>query len=67
LWPLFPILCIALFWGVLIFFGRRFVWRRDHELAGRRSGESVLAERYARGEIGEEDYRQRLAVLRERR
>ncbi|HEX2090061.1 MAG TPA: SHOCT domain-containing protein [Actinomycetota bacterium] len=32
-----------------------------------RSGEAVLAERYAKGEISEEEYRQRKAVLREGR
>lgn len=42
------------------------LWRREHEWRGRGSGEAVFAERYARGEISEEDYRQRLAVLRER-
>ncbi|MBA2273203.1 MAG: SHOCT domain-containing protein [Actinobacteria bacterium] len=31
------------------------------------SGEAVLAERYARGEVTEEEYRDRLAVLRQRR
>jgi putative membrane protein len=63
-WPLIPILWFALFWGVVIFFGRRFWWRREHEWRGRGSGEAVLAERYARGEISEEDFRKRLAVLR---
>jgi putative membrane protein len=58
LWILFPLL----FWGTLIFFlvtrGRRFgpSWR---------SGEAVLAERYARGEIDADEYRNRLATLRE--
>jgi putative membrane protein len=63
--PLIPILWIGLIFA-FVFFGRRFWWRREHEFHGRASGESVLAERYARGEISEEDYRQRLAVLRER-
>ena len=56
-----------LFW-VLIIAGLFYVFRRrpyhwhEHD-----SGESVLAERYAKGEISEEEYRQRLAVLRESR
>lgn len=65
-WPLIPILWIAFFWGLVIVLGRRFWWRREHDLRGPGSGEAVLAERYARGEISEEDYRQRRAVLRER-
>jgi putative membrane protein len=61
-WPIFPILWFALFWGALIFVGfrvRRGWGRRD-------AGEVVLAERYARGEISVDEYRERLAVLKER-
>mgnify|MGYP001102485429 FL=1 len=58
--PLIPFL-FFLFWvGVVVFFGRR--WRREP----RRSGEEILAERYARGEITEEEYRERREVLRRR-
>lgn len=35
--------------------------------AGSAGAEQTLAERYARGEIDEGDYRARLAVLKERR
>lgn len=59
LFPLFWILVIGLF----IFVARR-TWRRNHEWATARGGESVLRERYARGEIDESEYRQRLRVLR---
>lgn len=60
LWfPLFPLLFFAL-WVVIATFGRR--WRRSH----RHSGEAVLAERYARGEIDEAEYRERQAVLRQK-
>jgi putative membrane protein len=62
-WPIFPIFWI-LFWGVLIFAVFRFRARR---WAGGPSGESVLAERYARGEINENEYRERLRVLKEHR
>jgi putative membrane protein len=61
-WPVFPIL----FWGLLvaglIFWARRRPggWHRGP------SAEAVIAERYARGEVSEEEYRTRLAVLRER-
>lgn len=58
--PLFPLLFLA-FW-IFVFFavGRR--WRHSD----RRSGESVLAERYAKGEITETEYRERRDVLRKR-
>ncbi len=60
---IFPLLFWVLIFGAIFFFARR---RRDwHEWHGVRSGESVLAERYAKGEISEEEYRQRKAVLRE--
>jgi putative membrane protein len=59
IFPLFWILVIGLF----IFFARR-TWRRNHEWATARGGESVLRERYARGEIDESEYRERLQVLR---
>ena len=64
-WPRF--LLFPLFWilviGLFIFFARR-TWRRNHEWATARGGESVLRERYARGEIDETEYHQRLDVLR---
>lgn len=53
--PFFWILLI----GLCIFAGRRY--RLRHSPA---SAEGVLRERYARGEIDETEYRQRLEVLR---
>lgn len=47
------------------FGGRWFGWRRAWPVDDRASGERVLGERYARGEIDEQEYRQRMAVLRE--
>ena len=61
-WPFFPIvpiLIIALVWF--------FVGRNRGRLAARRAGETVLAERYARGEIDEHEYHQRRTVLRRRK
>jgi putative membrane protein len=54
----FPLLWIALFVGAFFLFrGRRDRWRTQ-------SAESVLAERYAKGEISADEYRQRLDVLK---
>jgi putative membrane protein len=55
-------LWIFLLWGVVaFFFWRRRGWRG---VPGA-SGEAVLGERYARGEITEDEYRERLRVLKE--
>ena len=61
-WPIFPLFWI-LFWGVALFALFRFRRARGpwHHA---RSGESVLDERYARGEITEDEYRERQSVLR---
>jgi len=63
LWPLIP-----LFWiGILILFARFVVWRGGAGPWGRRYAgpdpQTILAERYARGEIGLEEYRERRANL----
>lgn len=60
--PIFWILLI----GFFIFFSRRMYWR--HRVQGDpASAEGVLRERYARGQIDETEYRQRLEVLRANR
>ncbi len=66
-WWIFPLLFwVLIIGGILFLFGRRrHAWHAWHDWQGVRSGESVLAERYAKGEISEEEYRQRKAVLRE--
>jgi putative membrane protein len=54
---IFPLLWVVLFAGVFfLFFRRRDRWQIH-------SAEEVLAERYAKGEISAEEYRQRLGVL----
>lgn len=76
IFPLFWILALGLFF----FLGRRIWWgRRGQAAAAGRSGpghypgpflagpaaaEEILRERYARGDIDETEYRQRLEVLR---
>ncbi len=59
LWILVPLL----FWGTLLYF---FVTRARRWGPSWRSGEAVLAERYARGEIDADEYASRLATLREK-
>jgi putative membrane protein len=56
--PLFPLLFIGLWAFVIVAVTRR--WRQP---AGH-AGESALAERFARGEIDEAEYRARRQVLR---
>jgi putative membrane protein len=62
-WPwffVFPVLWLSVIVAFAFLFRRR---RWGHWHGG--SGEAVLGERYARGEITEEEYRQRITVLRE--
>lgn len=55
---LFPLFWIAVIAGAFFLFsGRRDRWRTH-------SAEEVLGERYAKGEISADEYRQRLGVLR---
>jgi putative membrane protein len=63
LWPLWFVLFWVGIFFVFGFFGRRRA-RAWHQWHGGRSGEEVLGERYARGEIDESEYRKRLEVLR---
>jgi putative membrane protein len=59
-WPIFPIT----FWVLVLSAVGFWVWRSGrNRYAG---AEAVLAERYARGEIDEEQYRAALAVLKRR-
>ena len=52
----FPLLWIALFVGAF------FLFRRRHDHWQRHSAEEVLAERYAKGEISADEYRQRCSI-----
>jgi putative membrane protein len=63
LWWIFPLFW-GLFWVALVTSGF-YLLRRRMALRGPRAGaEAVLAERFARGEVSEDEYRERLAVLR---
>ncbi|MFB3739418.1 MAG: SHOCT domain-containing protein [Candidatus Velamenicoccus archaeovorus] len=60
-------LVFPLFWiGVLLLLGFAFRRRWGGPWRSGPTAEDVLAERYARGEIGADEYRQRLEVLRRR-
>ncbi len=60
--PWFPLVPLFFFGLWVLLFA--FVFRRRWRMAPGQSGESVLAERYARGEIDETEYRERRSVLR---
>ena len=65
--PPFPFFLIPIAWFLLIagIVVAVVVSRRRRESrSGMRAGETVLAERFARGVIGPEDYASRLRVLR---
>ena len=64
-WPIFPILWLLVVAAIVttcVIFGRR-----HRAYAGPRAGEAKLAERFAAGEITEQEYRERRAVLKENR
>jgi putative membrane protein len=65
-WPIFPFLwllfVIALF-ATFGFLGRRRFGRMQARF-GQRAGEARLAERYAAGEIDEQEYERRLVTLK---
>ena len=63
-WPLVPLLWLLFFLLVLRLFwrGRRRPWASRAAPDAR----AILAERYARGEISHEEYRERLGHLEER-
>lgn len=61
-WPIFPIAWFLIVVGAIV--AAVYVSRRRAATAGPRAGEARLAERFAVGEIDEEEYVARLAVLR---
>ncbi|WP_035770294.1 SHOCT domain-containing protein [Arthrobacter castelli] len=68
--PPFPFFLIPLFW--LLIFGSIvtalfLTRRRRRRLCATQSGERALAERFAAGDIDEDEFRQRRDVLHERR
>jgi putative membrane protein len=63
-WALWPLMWV--FWIALVTLGVWLVMRRTRpsEERGLDSARRILAERYARGEISSEEYRERLDQLR---
>jgi putative membrane protein len=62
-WPIFPILWLLLV-AVIVVTCLRF-GRRHRAYSGTHAGEAKLAERFAAGEINEQEYRERRSVLQE--
>jgi putative membrane protein len=59
-WPIWPILWIAVIAAAVWFLSRR--WRRPDD-GSLDSARKILADRFARGELTHEEYRERLAQL----
>ena len=63
-WPVFPLLWLLVIAAIVA--TAILVSRRSRAAHPRSAGETRLAERYAAGEIDDEEYRNRRAVLREK-
>ncbi|MFJ8580541.1 SHOCT domain-containing protein [Micromonospora sp. NPDC093277] len=59
-WLIFP----TLFWLLVLSSFGYLIYRRSPTRSARSAAERILAERFARGEISEEELKQRRAVLR---
>jgi putative membrane protein len=60
-WPLWLLFWLALVGAIVWLVVRR---RRDGDRGGSDRASEILAERYARGELSTEEYRERLDVLK---
>lgn len=65
-WPIFPIMWFVLLAGAAVLFAVLYS-RRAARTGPAAAAEARLAERFASGEIGEQEYHDRLGVLRNRR
>ncbi len=66
IFPVAWLVFLLLFWGAVVTLAVVWARRRPNRPYAAGSAKAVLAERFARGEIDAEEYRARLAVLRER-
>jgi putative membrane protein len=62
-WPIWPLLWIGLIVAIVVLFKRRH-WSAARPHVGTDRAKEILAERYARGEITSDEYRERLEQLR---
>ncbi len=62
-WFVMPVLMVA-FWVGVFWLAARLVRAPLDEETAPRGPEQILAERYARGELDDDEYRRRLDVLR---
>jgi putative membrane protein len=62
-WPLWPLLWFGLILTVVWLIARRR-WTAERPQTGADRARDILAERYARGEITSDEYRERLEQLR---
>lgn len=60
------VLSMAAFWGLIAWVGFTLVRSSGKPTPPPSAPEDLLAERFARGEIDEEDYRRRREILRQR-
>ncbi|MFC0038130.1 SHOCT domain-containing protein [Actinomadura rayongensis] len=63
-WPLFPLLWALVLGGGFVLVRRRMTARPATAQDPTRNARALLADRFARGEIDEDEYHARLAVLR---
>jgi len=61
-WPLFPLLWLAVI-ATIVWLVTRRRWRGGGPPSGPDRARDILAERFARGEIAGEEYRERLQQL----
>ena len=61
-WPIWPLLWLGVIVALVLLFRRRG-WTAARPQSGPERARDILAERYARGEITSEEYRERLEQL----
>lgn len=63
--PFFPFFWLVIWIIVIMYiFGGKRRWTKHHDAHSNKSAEEILAERFANGEIDEEEYDHRLEVLK---